>query len=113
MERISAATTTLPSVLWQTGRAVTQTLQDTSMLKVGNSASLKVSGGFPARRARENVPRAKEPRYPRTEQKAVTEPLLYSIIAPWAQNECPSQGKGARFPARLHRESLGSGSTRG
>ena len=67
MEQISAAATTLPSVLWQTGRTVTQTLQDSSMLKVRNSASLKVSGRFPARRARENVPRAKEPRYPRRE----------------------------------------------
>ncbi|XP_026270717.2 LOW QUALITY PROTEIN: vomeronasal type-2 receptor 116-like [Urocitellus parryii] len=35
---------TLPLVLWYTGRKVSQTLQNTSMLKVRNLASLKVSG---------------------------------------------------------------------
>ena len=37
------------------------------MLKVRNLASLKVSGRFPARKAKEKVPRAEEPRYPRTQ----------------------------------------------
>ena len=62
MEMISMATITLPLVLWQIGRKVTQTLRSTSMLKVRKLASLKVSGSFLARKAKEEVPRAKEPR---------------------------------------------------
>lgn len=62
MEMISTATMTLPLVLWQIGRKVTQTLRSTSMLKVRKLASLKVSGSFLARKAKEKVPRAKEPR---------------------------------------------------
>ena len=54
-------TMTLPLVLWQIGRKVTQTLRSTSMLKVRKLASLKVSGTFLARKAKK-VPRAKEPR---------------------------------------------------
>ena len=67
MEMISMATMTLPLVLWQIGRKVTQTLQNTSILKARNLVSLKVSGRFLARKAREKVPRAKEPKYPRTQ----------------------------------------------
>ena len=62
METISMATMTLPLVLWQIGRKVTQTLRSTSMLKVRKLASLKVSGSFLAREAKEKIPRAKEPR---------------------------------------------------
>ena len=67
MEKDSTATMTLPLVLWQMGRKVTQTLRSTSMLKVGNLASLKVSGRFLSRKAKEKVPRAKEPGWPRTQ----------------------------------------------
>ena len=49
------------------GRKVTQTLQNTSVLKVRNLASLKVSGRFMARKAKEKVPRVMEPRNPRTQ----------------------------------------------
>ena len=49
------------------GRKVTQTLQNTSMLSVRNLASLKVSSRFRARKATVKLPRAKEPRYPRTQ----------------------------------------------
>lgn len=67
MEKISTASMTLPLVLWWMGRKVTQTLQNTSMLDVKNLASLKVSGRFQARKAKEELSRAKEPRYPRTQ----------------------------------------------
>ena len=50
-----------------TGRKVSQTLRSTSMRKVGNLASLKVSGRFMARKAKEKVPRVMEPRNPRTQ----------------------------------------------
>ena len=46
IEKTSIATMTLPLVLWYTGRKVTQTLQNTSMLKARNLASLNVSGRF-------------------------------------------------------------------
>ena len=37
-------------------------LRNTTMQKVGNLASLKASGRFLPRKAKEKVPRAKEPR---------------------------------------------------
>ena len=49
------------------GRKVTQTLRNTSVPRVRNLASLKVSGRFVASKAKEKVPRAMEPRYPRTQ----------------------------------------------
>ena len=58
---------------------VTQTLQNTSILKARNLVSLKVSGRFLARKAREKVPRAKEPNYPRTQWKPVTEPCCMRL----------------------------------
>lgn len=67
MEKVSTATTTLPLVLWWTGRKVTQTLQNSSVLDVRHLASLKVSGRFRARKAKERLPRPTEPRYPRTQ----------------------------------------------
>lgn len=59
------------------GRKVTQTLQNTSMLNVMNLAPLKVSGRFWARLVKEKLPRGREPR---TQQKALTEPLLHTMM---------------------------------
>ena len=67
MEMISTATMTLPLVLWQTGKKVTQTLQNTSRLKVRNLASLNVSGRFLAKKATVKLPRARQAKYPRTQ----------------------------------------------
>jgi hypothetical protein len=55
---------------------VTQTLQNSIVLKVRNLASLSLSGRFLARKAAVKLCRAKEPNYPRTMWKAMTEPLL-------------------------------------
>ena len=46
---------------------VTQMQEQTNVLSVTCLVSLKVSGRFLARKAREKVPRAKEPKYPRTQ----------------------------------------------
>ena len=51
-------------------------MQNTSMLKVRNLASLNLSGRFLARKATVKLPRVKKPKYPRTKWKAMTEPLL-------------------------------------
>ena len=59
MEKTSTATIDLPLVLWYVGRKETQTLQNTSMLKVMNLVSLKVSGRFLAKKATMKLPRAK------------------------------------------------------
>lgn len=67
MENISTATMTFPLELWYTGRKVIQTLQNISMLKVKNLASLKVSGRFLARKAKMKLTRAKEPMNPRAQ----------------------------------------------
>ena len=56
MEKISMDTMTLPLVPWYSGRKVTQTLQNTSMLKVKNLASLKVSGRVLARKVKGEGP---------------------------------------------------------
>ena len=72
MEKTSTTTMTFPLVLWYTGRKVIQTLQNTSMLKVRNLASLNLSGRFLARKATVKLPRAKKPKYPRTKWKAMT-----------------------------------------
>lgn len=67
MEKISTATMNLPLVLWYTGRKVTQTLQNTIMLKVKNLASLNVSGRFLAKKATVKLPSARQAKYPRTQ----------------------------------------------
>jgi hypothetical protein len=67
MEKISTATMTLPLVLWETRRKVTQTLQNTSILKVKNLASLNVSGIFFTKKATVQLPRARQSKYPRTQ----------------------------------------------
>ena len=76
MEKTSTTTMTFPLVLWYTGRKVIQTLQNTSMLKVRNLASLNLSGRFLARKATVKLPRVKKPKYPRTKWKAMTGPLM-------------------------------------
>ena len=67
MEKTSTTTMVLSLVLWWTGRKVTQTLQNTSMLNVRNLASLKVSGRFLARKATEKLTRARIPKYANTQ----------------------------------------------
>ena len=104
MEKVSTATMTLPLVLWQMGRKVTQTLRSTSMLKVRNLASLKVSGRFLARKAKEKVPRAKEPGWPRTQEKAVTKPLLH-MMRSFSGSECvhlKERGRGSQPDSTDH-----------
>ena len=59
---------------------MTQTLQNTSMLKVRNLASLNLSGRFLAKKATVKLPRAKDPKYPRTKWNAMTEPLLHTMV---------------------------------
>ena len=81
------------------GRKVTQTLRSTSMLKVRNLASLKVSGRFLARKAQEKVPRAKEPGWPRTQEKAVTEPLLHMMRSSLG-SECVHLKGGGEVPSQ-------------
>lgn len=56
------------------------TLQKTSILKVRNLASLNLSGRFLAKKATVKLPRAKDPRYPRTKWNAVIEPLLHTMM---------------------------------
>lgn len=46
------------------------------MLNVRNLASLNLSGRFLAKKATVKLPRAKEPKYPKTKWKAMSEPLL-------------------------------------
>jgi hypothetical protein len=60
-------TITFSLVLWQTGRKVTLTLHNISVLNVKSLASLNVSGRFLARKAIVKFARAREPRYPRTQ----------------------------------------------
>lgn len=67
MEKTSMATITFPLLLRYTGKKVTHTLQNTSMLNVRNLASLNVSGRFLARKATMKLTRAREPKYPRTQ----------------------------------------------
>ena len=60
-----------------------------STLKVRNLASLNQSGRFLARKATVKLPRAKEPKYPRTTWKAMTEPLL-QIMTVFPCSDCRS-----------------------
>lgn len=62
MEKTSTATMNFPLVLLYTGRNAIQTLQNTSILKVKNLASLNVSGRLLARKAKVKLPIAKEPK---------------------------------------------------
>jgi hypothetical protein len=59
------------------------------MLNVRNLASLNLSGRFLAKKATVKLPRAKEPKYPRTKWKAMTEPLL-QIMMVFPCSDCVS-----------------------
>ena len=52
IENISIATMTFPEVLWQTGRNMTHTLQNTSMLKARDLDSLNLSGSLLDKKAK-------------------------------------------------------------
>ena len=80
---------TFPLVLWYTGRKVIQTLQNTSMLKVRNLASLNLSGRFLARKVTVKLPRAKKPKYPRTKWKAMTGSLM-QVMTVFPCSDCTS-----------------------
>lgn len=64
MEKISTATIYFPLVLRYVGTKDSQTLQKTSMLKVMNLASLKLSGNFRAKKATMKLTAARKPMYP-------------------------------------------------
>ena len=64
--------------------------------------AVKVSGRFLARKAKEKLHRLRSPGIPGYSTKQWPSPCT-QWWDPWAQNECPSQGKGERFPDRLHR----------
>jgi hypothetical protein len=71
------------------------------MLNVRNLASLNASGRFLAREATAKLARAREPREPRTQQKAVREPLLHRMMT-WPCSECASVSiKGGEVPSQI------------
>jgi hypothetical protein len=71
------------------------------MLKVRNLASLNLSGRFLAKKATVKLPRAKEPKYPRTKWKAMTEPLL-QIMMVFPCSDCVSLSiKGGDFTNQI------------
>ena len=78
MEKISTATMTLPFVLWRSQ-----------------------AGSWPGKPRRSSTG-LRSPGIPEYSRKQWPSPCT-QWWEPWAQNECPSQGKGERFPDRLHR----------
>ena len=76
-------------------------MQNTSMLNVRNLASLNVTGRFLTRKAKVKLPRAKKPREPRTQKKAITEPLLHTMMR-FLGSECESMSmKGGEVPNQV------------
>ena len=66
MANISTATVYLPGELTYAGMNAIHTAQNTSMLKVINLASLKLSGNFLAKKAKTRHIPDKRPMYPNT-----------------------------------------------